>query len=167
MAILNFSDVLMKVGLDPQKVKLIRHALSDERFRECYKAGMAHEYTRHQKKEFSKGYDYWVTFISDGGTYARLHSCYCVNGSVPDTPDVCPAGLPDCESKEYRGENAFFDLQYVDILKEYEGKLVIDWGGAARMCIRRLQPKSQSYRLNRRTRNHLSALKISFYPLMN
>ena len=66
-------------------------------------------------------------------TYARLHSCYCVNGSVPDTPDVCPAGLPDCESKEYRGENAFFDLQYVDILKEYEGKLVIDWGGAARM----------------------------------
>lgn len=119
MAILNFSDVLKKVGLDPQKVKLIRHALSDERFRECYKAGMAHEYTRHQKKEFSKGYDYWVTFISDGGTYARLHSCYCVNGSVPDTPDVCPAGLPDCESKEYRGENAFFDLQYVDILKEY------------------------------------------------
>ena len=124
MAILNFSDVLKKVGLDPQKVKLIRHALSDERFRECYKAGMAHEYTRHQKKEFSKGYDYWVTFISDGGTYARLHSCYCVNGSVPDTPDVCPAGLPDCESKEYRGENAFFDLQYVDILKEYEGKLL-------------------------------------------
>jgi len=27
---------------------------------------------------------------------------------------------------EYRGEMAFFDLQYVDLLKEYEGKLVID-----------------------------------------
>ena len=40
MAILNFSDVLMKVGLDPKNVKLIRHALSDERFRECYEAGM-------------------------------------------------------------------------------------------------------------------------------
>ena len=45
MAILNFSDVLMKVGLDPKNVKLIRHALSDERFRECYEAGMAYEYT--------------------------------------------------------------------------------------------------------------------------
>ena len=45
MAILNFSDVLKNVGLDPKRVKLIRHALSDERFRECYKAGMAHEYT--------------------------------------------------------------------------------------------------------------------------
>ena len=133
MAILNFSDVLKNVGLDPKDVKLIRHALSDERFRECYKHGMAHEYTQHQKDGFSKGYSYWITFISDGGTYARLHSCYRVNGSVPDTPDVCPAGLPDCEAMEYRGEMAFFDLQYVDLLKEYEGKLVIDWGGSARM----------------------------------
>lgn len=54
MAILNFSDVLMKVGLDPKNVKLIRHALSDERFRECYEAGMAYEYTQHQKKNSAK-----------------------------------------------------------------------------------------------------------------
>lgn len=27
MAILNFSDVLKKVGLDPKEVKLIRHCL--------------------------------------------------------------------------------------------------------------------------------------------
>ena len=53
MAILNFSDALKNVGLDPKDVKLIRHALSDERFRECYKAGMAHEYTQHQKDGFS------------------------------------------------------------------------------------------------------------------
>lgn len=133
IAILNFSDVLKCVGLDPKEVKLIRHAMSDERFRECNKAGMVHKYTRHQKKGFREGYSYWVTFISDGGTYARLHSCYRVNGFVPDTPDVCPAGLPDCEAKEYRGENAFFNLECIDLLKEYEGKLVIDWGGATRM----------------------------------
>ena len=35
IAILNFSDVLKNVGLDPKEVKLIRHALSEERFREC------------------------------------------------------------------------------------------------------------------------------------
>ncbi len=33
VAILNFSDVLKKVGLEPKEVKLIRHTLSDERFR--------------------------------------------------------------------------------------------------------------------------------------
>ena len=132
MAILNFSDVLKKVGLDPNDVTLIRHALSDKCFGDCYKAGMVHEYTRHQDNRRLRGCSYWITFISDGGTYARLHSCYRVGGSVPDTPDVCPAGLPDCEAKKYRGERAFFDLQHVDLLKEYEGKLVIDWGKGRR-----------------------------------
>lgn len=131
MAILNFSDVLKNAGLDPKEVKLIRHALSDTGFSACYKAGMAKEYTQHQKEGFSKGYTYWVTFISDGGTYARLHACYRVNGSVPDTPDVRPAGLPDCEV--YQGDMAFFDLDYIDLLKDYEGRLVIDWGASARM----------------------------------
>lgn len=133
MAILNFSDVLEKAGLAPENVKLIRHALSDKGFRECYNAGMVREYTQHQKENFSKGYGYWVTFISEGGTYARLHSCYRVNGAVPDTPEVRPAGLPPHEAEAYRGEAAFFNLEYVDVLKEYEGKLVIDWGASARM----------------------------------
>ena len=75
MAILNFSDVLHNGGLDPKKVKLIRHALSDPGFRACYDVGMTLEYTKHQGMGFSKGYDYWVIFISDSGTYARLHSC--------------------------------------------------------------------------------------------
>ena len=30
MAILNFSDVLKNVGLDPKRVKLIRHSLGDK-----------------------------------------------------------------------------------------------------------------------------------------
>ena len=77
MAILNFSDVLKKVGLDPKEVKLIRHALSDKRFRECYKAGMVHEYTQHQKAGFSKGYSYWITFISDG-----VHTRDCIPAAV-------------------------------------------------------------------------------------
>lgn len=133
MAILNFSDVLHNVGLDPKKVKLIRHALSDPGFRACYDVGMTLEYTKHQGTGFSKGYDYWVIFISDSGTYARLHSCCRVNGSEPDTPDVCPVGLPECEAEGYRGKDAFFHLEYVDLLKEYEGKLVIDWGKSTRM----------------------------------
>lgn len=41
--------------------------------------------------------------------------------------------MPDCEAKEYNCEKAFFDLEYIDLLREYEGKLVIDWGASARM----------------------------------
>ena len=36
MAILNFSDVLKNVGLDPKRVKLIRHSLGDKAFKKCY-----------------------------------------------------------------------------------------------------------------------------------
>ena len=55
MAILNFSDVLIKVGLDPTRVKLIRHSLADKEFRQCYEKGMVTEYTRVQSDNFSNG----------------------------------------------------------------------------------------------------------------
>ena len=133
MAILFFSDVLRKVGLDPAKVKMIRHVMTDENFKECYKANMVREYTSHQKANFSKGYEYWVTFTSDSGTLAKLYSLYRVGGSVPDTEDIIPEGLPLREAKRFQGQNAFYHLEPADLLKEYEGKLIIDWGNSARM----------------------------------
>ena len=90
MAILNFSDVLIKVGLDPTRVKLIRHSLADKDFRKCYEKGMVTEYTRVQSDNFSNGYDYWCVFTSDKSTTAKFFACYKVNGSVRDTQDVKP-----------------------------------------------------------------------------
>ena len=59
MAILNFSDVLKNVGLDPKRVKLIRHSLGDKAFKKCYDKNMVEEYTRVPSETFSNGYDYW------------------------------------------------------------------------------------------------------------
>lgn len=133
MAVLYFSDVLRKVGLDPARVKLIRHSLRDKGFKKCYDENMVYEYTCHQKNNFSKGYDYWVVFVSDSSTFAKLHSIYRVCGSVPDTEDRIPQGLPASEAKEYSGQNSFYLLEAVDLLHEYEGKLIIDWGNSALM----------------------------------
>ena len=131
MAILYFSDVLRKVGLDPAKVKLIRHALTDKGFKSCYDKNMVLEYTRQQKSGFSKNYDYWCVFISGKGTLAKLFACYRVGNSVPDTPDAMPKDFPHPEW--FQGENAYFDLEHIDFLKDYEGRLTIDWGNSARM----------------------------------
>lgn len=131
MAILYFSDVLRKVGLEPAKVKLIRHALTDKGFKSCYDKNMVLEYTRQQKSGFSKNYDYWCVFISGKGTLAKLFACYRVGNSVPDTPDVMPRDFPHPEW--FQGENAYFDLEHIDLLKDYEGRLTIDWGNSARM----------------------------------
>lgn len=39
MSLLHFTDILKKAGLDPARVKLIRHSLSDKDFAKCYYAG--------------------------------------------------------------------------------------------------------------------------------
>ena len=43
MALLHFSDILIKAGLDPARVQLIRHAMSDKDFRACYEKNMVKE----------------------------------------------------------------------------------------------------------------------------
>ena len=72
MALLSFSDILVKAGLDPKRVKLIRHALSDKDFKACYDKNMVLDYTRNQGLSFSQNYDYWCIFISDKSTHARF-----------------------------------------------------------------------------------------------
>ena len=129
MAILNFSDALIKVGLDPKRVKLIRHSLADKDFRKCYEKGMVTEYTRVQSDNFSNGYDYWCVFISDKSTTAKLFACYKVNGSVRDTQDVKPDNFP--LEDWFQGQKTFYELEHIDLLKEYEGRLLIEWGNSA------------------------------------
>lgn len=130
MSVLNFSDVLIKAGLNPKRVKLIRHALSDKGFQQCYDKKMVLEYTRMQSKTFSDHYDYWCIFISEKGTHAKFWGCYQVLGSVPDTKEVMPVGFPLVNS--FEGNGAYYDLEHVEVLSEYENRLVIDWGGATR-----------------------------------
>ena len=131
MAILYFSDVLNKVGLDPRKVKLIRHALTDKGFRDCYDKNMILEYTRLQKRGFSKDYDYWCVFISGKGTLAKLFACYKAGDSVPDCPNAVPEGFPHPEW--FQGKGSYFNLEHTDLLKDYENRLTIDWGNSTRM----------------------------------
>lgn len=129
MAILNFSDVLKNVGLDPKRVKLIRHSIADKEFNKCYKKNMVLDYTRVQSSKFSNGYDYWCVFISDKSTTAKFFACYRVNGCVPDTQDVKPDDFP--LEDWFQGQRMFYELEHVDLLKEYEGRLLIEWGKGA------------------------------------
>ena len=130
MAILNFSDVLKNVGLDPKRVKLIRHSLGDKAFKKCYDKNMVEEYTRVQSETFSNGYDYWCVFISDKSTTAKFFACYKVNGGVIDTQDTKPKDFP--LEDWFQGQRMFYNLERIDLLKEYEDRLLIEWGKSAR-----------------------------------
>ena len=126
MAILNFADILQKVGIDPKRVKMIRHSLTRETFKICYEKGMILEYTRTQNRNFAKDFDYWAVFIGDAGTMARFYALYKADGFVPATPEVMPVGFPHVDW--FTGEDGYFNLEHVDLLQEYEDRLIIDWG---------------------------------------
>lgn len=126
MAVLSFSDILNKAGIEPEKVKLFRHSSSSDQFRPCLEKGMIEEYTSTQKEGFGKGYDYWAVFISDSGTLAKFYALYKVKGFKPATRDIMPKGFP--HEDWFDGGNVYFDLEYMDVLQQYESKLIIDWG---------------------------------------
>ena len=116
MAILNFSDVLKNVGLDPKRVKLIRHSLGDKAFKKCYDKNMVEEYTRVQSETFSNGYDYWCVFISDKSTTAKFFACYKVSGGVIDTQDTKPKGFP--LEDWFQGQRMFYNLERIDFIDQ-------------------------------------------------
>ena len=131
MALLHFSDILINAGLDPAKVQLIRHAMNDKDFRACYEKNMVKEYTGEQKKDFNKGYDYWAVFISGKGTEARFYKLYRVGAVVPRCLEVMPKDYPCPQAFETPGD--YYELEYADILKEFENRLIIKWGDATRV----------------------------------
>lgn len=130
MSLLYLTDIINRAGINPNEVKLIRHALSHKKFRTYYEEGKVKEYTQHQKKGFSKGYNYWMVFISDGGSLARFEGLYKVLDEVPDTEENKPIGSLDIE--EFNGEGSIFSIDKIDVLADYEGKLIIEWGNSAR-----------------------------------
>jgi len=114
MSLLFLTDLIKRAGLEPEEIKLIRHALSDKVFKQYFEMGKVKEYTQHQRKEFSKGYKYWMVFISDGGSLARFEGLYMVLDEKSDIKENMPDGCPDVEA--FKGEASIFLIEKMDIL---------------------------------------------------
>lgn len=127
---ITFDQALEDAGINPGQTLLIRHSLSDAAFKTCYEQGMVLEYTQCQRDDFGDGYPYWAVFISKPGTYAELYGIYENTGKVPISPDLTPDGFPFPEW--FSKDISYFSLVKTDALKEYDGRLVIDWGPAVR-----------------------------------
>ena len=138
MPLLCFSDVLRRAGIEPKKTMLIRNALSQAEFEQCYKLDknngnkeLVFAYNCNQDVGFSDGMDYWAVFISDKGATCKFYGLYHVGGWVPDTPDLKPAQYPE-NSPSFKGNRAFYMLERDRRFEQYENRLVIDWGKSAR-----------------------------------
>ena len=132
MPLLCFSDVLRRAGIEPKKTMLIRNALSQAEFEQCYKLDknngnkeLVFAYNCNQDVGFSDGMDYWAVFISDKGATCKFYGLYHVGGWVPDTPDLKPAQYPE-NSPSFKGDRAFYMLERDRRFEQYENRLVID-----------------------------------------
>ncbi len=133
MSLLYLSDILKKTGLELSKVLLIRHALSDKECKKFYDSGNIKEYTQIQKKKMfpsPERYEYWITFISNGGNSAVLDKCYHVKSYQEKSTNLVPKKFIDADW--FRKNGICFELEEIDILKQYEKRLVIDWGYSTR-----------------------------------
>lgn len=108
---LTLADVLTAVHLDPTKVLLIRHPLSHAPAREALQGGRMLPYTSKQKPTFPAKHHYWLVFLGEERTSARLLACYQNRGPLGE-------GL--------------FDLAETQILTDLRERLVIDWGSGTR-----------------------------------
>ena len=68
------TDIIKKAGINPERVKLIRHSRDKPEFKKCKENKLVKLYTSFQIKGFSDEFDYWMVFISGKGTTAIFHS---------------------------------------------------------------------------------------------
>lgn len=113
---LTLASILDAAQLDPRDVLLIRHPLSNAHVRLAYESGQLIPYTSEQGARFPTQHRYWLTFVGEEGTSARLVACYENRGHTV---------AADQWGKQ-------FDLVGSEVLADLVGRLVIDWGGGAR-----------------------------------
>jgi hypothetical protein len=113
---LTLASVLQAAHLEPEDVLLIRHPLSNANARLAYESGQLIPYTSEQGASFPTQYRYWLTFVGEEGTSARLVACY---------ENLGHRIAPEQWTK-------LFDLVESEVLSDLIGRLVIDWGAGAR-----------------------------------
>lgn len=105
------AHILAAVGLEADKVLLIRHPRSHKAVRDAVAVGQLREYTADQLPAFPSRHTYWVTFLGEEANSARLAACYRNEGH------------------DGAGQ---FALAETAILADLVDRLVIDWGPATR-----------------------------------
>lgn len=117
-------DFLNKTDIDIDSVKLIRHALNNDKCKKCIEKGYFEEYNAHQLSDFSQIGDYWFVFTSGVKTSAVLYKVYKVVGKIKDCEYEFPADYPDLTDKDC----SMYKLEESEYFKEYNNRLVIEWG---------------------------------------
>ena len=123
--------LLNRLGIDEkarEKIVLTRNPISNPNVKEIYEKGFMDYYLATQETGKFSGYDYMLAFIGED-TSARLYGFFKIVSEEPLSPKFMPQGYPKEQQKDFNeGTGSFYILEHDDRLKEFEKRLVIDWG---------------------------------------
>jgi hypothetical protein len=133
---IGFNALLRDEGIDPNDVKLARH--QDKRFRGSptpyalwRKAdGQLELYQRIQKRAVFKDAALLAAFVATPSNDTLFVGLYRINGVEP-----VPDGLVDPIAGADSGCKYFYELELVEKLADYQGRLVVNWGRAYRTWV--------------------------------
>ena len=127
---LGFNHLLRDAGLDPKNVKLARHQDNRPIRRRCgpyvlwgAKDGRFEHYQRIQHKDRFKGASHLASFVVTPAGDTLFVGIYQIDGV-----GIAPAGTIDLDTHEDDSGHVQYDMHKVDLLAEYDSRLIIDWG---------------------------------------
>ena len=125
------SEILKYANLDPARCKLVRHSATNIKVKKCLTDPVWFEaFQATQSRPVFDDCDYILIFLGESGTSARFVGCCEVKGKSELSHSQMPENFPYPE--DFQLENGiFYRLQWTEIMKEFWGKVVIDWGKSA------------------------------------
>lgn len=140
---LTFNHLLEDAEIDPRQVYLARHQYSGpltpyEAWRS--EDGTFEEYQSFQNRDRFKAGSFVAAFVVPPSQDTLFAGLYSLDGSeISKKRFTCPiSGL-----KFERGEGFTYNMKKLNILGEYEGKLVVDWGPGFRSWVQRAHSKQK------------------------
>jgi hypothetical protein len=152
---MNLNDLLVKKGLDPEQVLVMRHSPHEPNLKKVlpWVASTkpswfnAYQQTQYKRQEDQvKRAKYLASFIGHGSGKALYIGLYEIGGSrvlpreefweIPANQELGKLGMTGWPSNDKRKSCLLFDLRITDAYKEWKGKLVVSWPSPARVWCR-------------------------------
>ena len=141
MAGFRFNDLIAEAGFDPAQVRLLRH--ETQRYGKTPYAlwlddpARFDDYQRVQKRSRRAWFEapYWASFVVAPGGRTLFVGMFGVTHQGPVPHDwLDPVSLRDADAL---ADYELYALTPLDALREYAGRLVIDWGVGTRSWVQR------------------------------
>lgn len=136
---LSFNALLSSYGIDPAKVRLLRHQTNPFQGRTLYGLWRDHhpEFVRYQSIQTSQNRSrlaspYWASFVVTPARSDMFVGLWQVRHS-----GTCPPGTTDPLSGHDVAGLDQYEQDFIDASAEHVGRVFIDWGGGTRSWAQR------------------------------